>query len=164
MAALGPMRSFFSLRCFVGSGRFLSTRFCTFIRHWPSAFGLLKAGTGLPANQNRFTKIQTRLMIKRIYWIILLASALSACSLESCQSAKTDCSKKDPVQWVTTSLGCLHFYSYKNDSISSHPNLVIVLHGDAPFNNPGYQYILAKRWVAGMESACEKHIAHERGR
>lgn len=61
------------------------------------------------------------------------------------QKPANKCSEKDSSQWATTSLGCLHFYAFKNDSLSFHPNLIIVLHGDAPFNNPGYQYAMAKQ-------------------
>ena len=64
-----------------------------------------------------------------------------------CHSNNTGniCSVKDSLQWVSTSTGCLHIYTYKSDKILSNPNLVIVIHGDAPFNKPGYQYLMAKK-------------------
>ena len=64
-----------------------------------------------------------------------------------CHSNNTGniCSVKDSLQWVTTSTGCLHIYTYKSDKILSNPNLVVVIHGDAPFNKPGYQYLMAKK-------------------
>ena len=46
--------------------------------------------------------------------------------------------------WVKTVHDSLHIKTYKSAGITQNPNLVIVIHGDAPFNNPGYQYILAK--------------------
>jgi pimeloyl-ACP methyl ester carboxylesterase len=56
---------------------------------------------------------------------------------------KEGCDKADNRNWVTTHLGCIHIKSYKNDQLKAHPNLVIVLHGDAPNNLPGYQYRMA---------------------
>jgi predicted esterase len=61
------------------------------------------------------------------------------------QVAAKNCSQRDSLQWVSTAAGCLHFYAFKNDSVSNRPDLIIVLHGDAPFNNPGYQYLMAKK-------------------
>jgi pimeloyl-ACP methyl ester carboxylesterase len=60
------------------------------------------------------------------------------------QSSQKSCDRGDSLHWVLTSLGCLHLYTFKNDSLSGRPNLVIVIHGDAPFNNPGYQYEVAR--------------------
>lgn len=34
---------------------------------------------------------------------------------------------------------------YKSQRIGPRPILVVVLHGDAPFNKPGYQYVFAKK-------------------
>lgn len=63
------------------------------------------------------------------------------------------CSAKDSLHWVSTSTGCLHIYTYKSNKILSKPNLVIVIHGDAPFNKPGYQYLMAKK-IAERNSNC----------
>lgn len=71
----------------------------------------------------------------------------------SCNSQPViDCSQKDSLHWVTTSLGCLYFNLYKSDSISINPNLIFILHGDAPFNNPGYQYGMAKKVAKQMKN------------
>ncbi len=56
----------------------------------------------------------------------------------------TDDPKNDNLNWVSTKSGHIHIRTYKNDSISATPNLVFVLHGDAPSGNPSSQYILAQ--------------------
>lgn len=57
---------------------------------------------------------------------------------------KGDCLAADHEHWVQTTSGCLRINTYKSDSLSEHPNLVLVIHGDAPFNKPGYQYKMAR--------------------
>lgn len=61
------------------------------------------------------------------------------------QITKNTYSNNDSLQWASTSAGCLHLYTYKSDTISDKPNLIIVIHGDAPFNKPEYQYLMAKK-------------------
>ncbi|HLX93443.1 MAG TPA: hypothetical protein VKR32_17285, partial [Puia sp.] len=61
------------------------------------------------------------------------------------QQAESTCNPLDTTQWVQTSKGCLHIYAFLSDSVASKPNLVIVIHGDAPFSNPGYQYKMARQ-------------------
>lgn len=39
---------------------------------------------------------------------------------------------------------CTKIRTYKSPERTAAPNLLIVLHGDAPFNNPGYQYRFAR--------------------
>jgi len=77
--------------------------------------------------------------------LLFLFSTILMLSLGACHwfAAKHDCSKADNWSWVSTNLGCMHIKSYKNDKLSAHPNLVFVLHGDAPNNLPGYQYRMA---------------------
>jgi len=67
-------------------------------------------------------------------------------NISSCNSqiSKSKCDSKDSLHWVTTTNGCLHIYTYKSKIISDTPNLVIIIHGDAPFNKPGYQYKMAR--------------------
>lgn len=77
----------------------------------------------------------------RLFFISLNLLLLNECF---CQISNAGCVGKDTLQWAPTTLGCLHFYAYTSDSITSKPNLVVVIHGDAPFNNPGYQYRAAK--------------------
>jgi len=59
-------------------------------------------------------------------------------------SQNTDCDKKDSLNFVKSSYGCTYFKYFKSDSLLNNPNLVILLHGDAPFNPPSYQYKLGK--------------------
>jgi pimeloyl-ACP methyl ester carboxylesterase len=59
------------------------------------------------------------------------------------QPLQGTCNNTDSLQWAATGLGCLHFYAFKNANITASPVLVIVIHGDAPFNKPGYQYTAA---------------------
>lgn len=83
--------------------------------------------------------------------IAVLALLVSFCKADGQDTLKC----LQPDQWVSTSLGCLHFYSYSSDSVTENPNLVIVLHGDAPFNKPGYHYSMARK-IAGE---CKNTIA-----
>lgn len=53
-----------------------------------------------------------------------------------------------PAAWVKTVHDSLHIHTFKSTDVTTSPNLVIVIHGDAPFNNPGYQYTLAKMLAA----------------
>jgi len=76
--------------------------------------------------------------------VLLLLTVLFITNNSFCQANNNAMVKKDSTQWVATPLGNLHFYTYKSDSLTLNPTLVIVLHGDAPFNKPGYQYKAAK--------------------
>ncbi len=51
----------------------------------------------------------------------------------------------DSQNWIATSTGALHINTYKNIHSPDSINLVIVIHGDAPFVNPEYQYLMAKK-------------------
>jgi len=46
---------------------------------------------------------------------------------------------------LQTTLGFQQFKVFKNEVLSDSVNLVVVIHGDAPFTNPGYQYAVAAR-------------------
>jgi pimeloyl-ACP methyl ester carboxylesterase len=50
----------------------------------------------------------------------------------------------DTDNWVRTQHDSLHIKTFRSEDLSKRSNLIIVIHGDAPFNNPGYQYALAK--------------------
>ncbi|HEV8512160.1 MAG TPA: alpha/beta hydrolase [Cyclobacteriaceae bacterium] len=73
--------------------------------------------------------------------MFLTISSLTSCS---CNSQNDDC-KKDTLKYITTQYGCSYIKVFKSDSITSNPNLLIVIHGDAPFNPPSYQYKLSQR-------------------
>jgi pimeloyl-ACP methyl ester carboxylesterase len=48
-------------------------------------------------------------------------------------------------EWLTTDAGRLKAQIYVSPAASRSPILVVVLHGDAPFNKPKYQYVFAER-------------------
>ena len=50
----------------------------------------------------------------------------------------------DTLHWVHTNNGNLHLFTYNSKMLTDSPHLVVVLHGDAPFNKPGYQYKMAR--------------------
>jgi pimeloyl-ACP methyl ester carboxylesterase len=66
--------------------------------------------------------------------------------LTSCnaKSQKNNCEGKDTLNYIKTQNGCLFVKVFKSDSITLKPNLLIVIHGDAPFNPPTYQYKLSQ--------------------
>jgi pimeloyl-ACP methyl ester carboxylesterase len=41
--------------------------------------------------------------------------------------------------------------AYQSAKLSTHPHLVVVIHGDAPSANPSYQYVLADRAAATLD-------------
>jgi len=40
--------------------------------------------------------------------------------------------------------------AYESAKLSTHPHLIVVIHGDAPSVNPSYQYLLAERAAAAL--------------
>jgi pimeloyl-ACP methyl ester carboxylesterase len=48
-------------------------------------------------------------------------------------------------QWVGTGEQQLRMEVYRSATLSAHPTLLVVLHGDAPFTKPNYQYTLARQ-------------------
>ncbi|HTA28438.1 MAG TPA: alpha/beta hydrolase [Bacteroidia bacterium] len=85
-------------------------------------------------------------LIKHFKWKALLFAAMLSCALilVSSFAAFTGGLKNDNIHWVSTKSGHIHIKTFKNDSISGSPNLVFVLHGDAPKSKPFSQYILAE--------------------
>lgn len=55
-------------------------------------------------------------------------------------------------EWVRGGAECLHFEEYRSASLTTHPDLVVVLHGDAPFQKPEYQYAAARRIASDIEN------------
>ncbi|MBV8135723.1 MAG: hypothetical protein JO121_08830 [Deltaproteobacteria bacterium] len=41
--------------------------------------------------------------------------------------------------------------AYKSAKLSTHPHLIVVIHGDAPSVNPSYQYVFAKGAAAALD-------------
>ena len=84
---------------------------------------------------------------------LLIASAalLALLTLSGCQSQpqtdKTSAAAKasDPGQWVGAAGHRLWTQVYPSPQLSAHPTLLLVLHGDAPFNKPDYQYTVARQ-------------------
>ncbi len=70
----------------------------------------------------------------------LLLVALAACG-PSEQHHATEESTTETVVMDSS----LFYHAFPSDSVSDQPILVLVLHGDAPFRPPSYQYGMAKR-------------------
>jgi predicted esterase len=72
---------------------------------------------------------------------LMFLSCLNTCSTAS---TTVNCDTQDSTNYVKTTVGCLYIKVFKSDSISAHPNLVFIVHGDAPFAPPSYQYTFGK--------------------
>jgi len=64
-----------------------------------------------------------------------LAISTSPCSANSNHNITDEIVIKDQITKIRT---------YKSKDLSPNPKLVITIHGDAPFHNPSYQYLVAK--------------------
>ena len=71
-------------------------------------------------------------------WWVITRRHRPASNAQACQSVVEE-------EWVRAGRECLHFEEYRSPSLTEHPDLVVVLHGDAPFTRPGYQYTVARR-------------------
>jgi pimeloyl-ACP methyl ester carboxylesterase len=67
----------------------------------------------------------------------LLASGASTAAGEAAPRGNTE--------WLKTDAGRLKARIYVSPDATQKPTLVVVLHGDAPFNKPKYQYVFAER-------------------
>ncbi|UOQ73557.1 alpha/beta hydrolase family protein [Hymenobacter cellulosilyticus] len=69
--------------------------------------------------------------------------------ISSCQPAsETDkpAAQTTPAgEWIGTGEQRLWTQTYRSAQLTDHPTLLLVLHGDAPFNRPAYQYALARQ-------------------
>ena len=84
----------------------------------------------------------------------LLSSAILLALLGSCQhpaETPTQVLAAKTGQWVGARGQRLWLEVYPASRLSAHPTLLVVMHGDAPFNKPGYQYTLARQ-VAQADS------------
>ncbi|HWZ58022.1 MAG TPA: alpha/beta fold hydrolase [Gemmatimonadaceae bacterium] len=59
-------------------------------------------------------------------------------------SDRSACASPVTEEWVRGGSECLHVQTYRSARIGPRPDLVVVLHGDAPFEAPGYQYAAAR--------------------
>jgi pimeloyl-ACP methyl ester carboxylesterase len=71
-------------------------------------------------------------------WWVASGRRRSASDANACRAAVED-------EWVRGGRECLHFRVYRSASLSAHPDLVVVLHGDSPFSDPSYQNAEARR-------------------
>jgi len=78
----------------------------------------------------------------RIFFVECIIFSLLAC--QSSQKLSLHVFFTDNDNWVRTQHDSLHIKTFRSADLTKQPNLVIVIHGDAPFNNPGYQYRLAE--------------------
>ncbi|MBD2722821.1 alpha/beta hydrolase family protein [Hymenobacter armeniacus] len=77
----------------------------------------------------------------------LLATSAGLLALAGCQSQPDHASTPAaaPGQWVGAAGQRLWAQVYLSPQLSAHPTLLVVLHGDAPFSKPAYQYTVARR-------------------
>lgn len=73
---------------------------------------------------------------------LLLASAIGGAIAVEPTTAQ------DKTEWLRTDTGRLKARIFSSSTASASPLLVVVLHGDAPFNKPDYQYAFARRAAA----------------
>lgn len=69
---------------------------------------------------------------------LLLAAAVGAAS------ATEPTAVQGKTEWLQTTAGRLKARIFSSLTVSPRPLLVVVLHGDAPFNKPDYQYVFAR--------------------
>ena len=81
---------------------------------------------------------------KLIFVLIVLGLLIFVLNIHSNLKNNTDFHQADTLNWITTSKGSLHLKTYKNVNTLDSVNLVIVIHGDAPFEKPDYQYHFAE--------------------
>ncbi|MBO2010363.1 alpha/beta hydrolase family protein [Hymenobacter negativus] len=77
------------------------------------------------------------------------AALVALLTLAGCQpqaeTTGTAATATGPGQWVGTGGQRLWAQVYRSPQLSAHPTLLLVLHGDAPFNKPDYQYTVARQ-------------------
>jgi predicted esterase len=74
-----------------------------------------------------------------------LLSIIFVLTSYNAKSQNNNCEGKDTINYIKTQNGCLFVKVFKSDSITLKPNLLIVIHGDASFNPPTYQYKLSQK-------------------
>jgi predicted esterase len=91
--------------------------------------------------------------LKRFFWSsrkrpifhILTGSLLLAMGAAAIGAEK---SVQGKIEWLQTDGGRLKTQVFESPDVDVKPVLIIVLHGDAPFTNPSYQYTFAARVAA----------------
>ena len=91
--------------------------------------------------------------IRRIAWIVVLA-AIAAIVYDKYTNVHPRRSDSQALEgnsaagetvWVTGNGLRLKTRVYRSADAGEHPTLVVVLHGDSPFDAPSYQYVFARR-------------------
>lgn len=66
-------------------------------------------------------------------------------------------------RWLDVPTGRLKTQVFARDTVSDHPILVVVLHGDIPDPRPDYQYLVAKAITVGWPDAPDRSTALRAG-
>lgn len=77
--------------------------------------------------------------------VLAIATGFFLIELKEKKMNNSDHHKEDMMEWISTEHGFIHIKTFTNSSLGDSLNLVCVLHGDAPNNKPGYQYIMAEK-------------------
>jgi pimeloyl-ACP methyl ester carboxylesterase len=80
--------------------------------------------------------------------VVLLSSCQGNSRASREATGPTAAASHDTVEWVGTGLQRLHLRPFFSAKLTARPTLVVVLHGDAPFRPPEYQYTLARQLAA----------------
>ena len=88
----------------------------------------------------------------RLLTILGMVALFGSCQSNGTTSAQATESglstPPDTKQWVGKGAQRLHVQAYHSSTRTARPTLVVVLHGDAPFRPPVYQYTLARQVAA----------------
>src|SRR5579883_2560506 len=79
---------------------------------------------------------------------IIVLGAFSILAFSFAARSQTPQAPLGERSWVKGGAYRLAMRTFKSGSLSEHPDLVVVLHGDAPFNKPDYQYAFAAKAAA----------------
>jgi len=80
-----------------------------------------------------------------------LGAALLATAIPAGPAVAAAPAASGEVLWLQTPLGREKAESFASPHLSAHPRLIIVLHGDAPFERPDYHYVFARRAAATLD-------------
>ena len=88
-----------------------------------------------------------KLIMKCFFALFLGGVVMTGCARSVLQEARLPvetgpCS--DFADSVLANGWCLELQTYKSEHLTDSPALMVALHGDAPFNNPSYQYRFAE--------------------
>jgi predicted esterase len=75
------------------------------------------------------------MLVLRFYCLLVLFQSFQLQQLHAQKASDTTAN-----QWVIEGKDSLFFKPYFSKVLKDHPTLVVIIHGDAPFNKPSYQY------------------------